>query len=146
MAHLDARASTRERWLAFAWVAAVCGCLLAATSASALSQRGHVFTSAFGAPGAGAGQVSEPGQLAVNETTGDVYVVDKGNSRIERFASDGTFISAWGFGVNKGGAAKTFEVCTSACQPGSGEGALKDPGAIAVDNSCRPSPQETSTW
>jgi hypothetical protein len=129
--------SRRARTCLLGVCALLCACLAWSASADALSQRGHVFTSAFGTLGEGDGQLSNPGQVAVNETTGDVYVVDRGNDRIDRFASDGAFISTWGFGVTDG--AQEFEVCTSGCKAGTGKGALQSPGAIAVDNSSGPS-------
>lgn len=107
-------------------------------TASALSQRGLVVGgTTIGSPGSGDGQLNEPGAVAVNEATGDIYVVDRGNNRIVRFGSNGQFISAWGFGVATG--AQTFEVCTSGCKAGTGKGALQSPGAIAVNNSPGPS-------
>jgi DNA-binding beta-propeller fold protein YncE len=57
------------------------------TSAPALAaeQRGHVFSFAFGGPGAGTGQFSHPSAVAVNSATGEVYVVDRENHRVEEF-------------------------------------------------------------
>jgi hypothetical protein len=57
------------------------------------------FQSSFGESGEGAGQFSRPAGVAVNHTTGDVYVVDRGNNRIQQFTKDGGFIRAWGFDV-----------------------------------------------
>ena len=53
--------------------------------ALALSQRGHAFSFSFGktTPAEG-GSLLHPGGVAVNESTGDVYVVDAGNNRVER--------------------------------------------------------------
>ncbi|HEX3735058.1 MAG TPA: hypothetical protein VHU86_07860 [Solirubrobacterales bacterium] len=48
-----------------------------------------------------------PGALAVNDATGDVYVVDRFNNRIEQFDSDYNFIRAWGVDTIPGGAAGT---------------------------------------
>jgi DNA-binding beta-propeller fold protein YncE len=104
--------------------------------AFALSQRGHVFGFAFAGGGSGAGQLSGPAGVAVSESTGDVYVVDSGNNRIERFAPEGKFIAAWGWGVKDG--ASEYQVCESACLPGiagPNKGQLRSPGSIAVDNS-----------
>jgi NHL repeat len=64
-----------------------------ALSTPALAKRQHVFASTFGTLGTGNGQFSEPKGVAINEASGDIYVVDSGNNRVERFASDGTFIS-----------------------------------------------------
>src|ERR1700685_4156232 len=58
----------------------------------------------FGAPGPGAGQLEGPEGVAVNDTTGDVYVADTGNDRIDEFEPDGAFVRAWGWGVDLGGA------------------------------------------
>ncbi len=109
---------------------------LPCASALALSQRGHVFQSSFGAPGAGTGELSDPAGVAVNEATGDVYVVDRANNRVERFGAKGEFIAVWGWGVKDG--KDEFEVCESGCQAGIagvGKGQLSAPEGVAVDNS-----------
>ena len=74
------------------------------------------------APG---GQVHEPAGIAVDQTTGDVYVADSGDNRIEEFDADGHFLRAWGWDVVKSGGAgdvseNAFEVCTVAadCKTG----------------------------
>lgn len=132
------RSRARQRRARLALATCLLSIVLAIWSvpALALSQRGHVFAQAFGEPGSAAGQLSEPAGVAVAEASGDVYVVDRGNNRIERFGPDGQFISAWGWGVKDG--AKEFEICESSCQPGipgSGKGQLDSPEAVAVDNS-----------
>ncbi len=104
--------------------------------AMALRHQGHEFTKSFAKKGSGDGELTAPSGIAVNEASGDIYVADKGNSRIERFNHEGVFLEAWGWGVADGKA--EFETCTSACQAGiSGEGEAQffEPGAIAVDNS-----------
>jgi len=58
--------------------------------APALAVRGHVFTGSFGSPGSGPGQLGEPAGIAINETTGDIYYLDKTNNRVEIFNSTGT--------------------------------------------------------
>jgi DNA-binding beta-propeller fold protein YncE len=64
-------------------------------STSALAARGHEFTGTFGeaCPGApcGPGQLKAPSAVAVNESTGDVYVLDEGDRRVERFSATGTY-------------------------------------------------------
>jgi DNA-binding beta-propeller fold protein YncE len=126
--------------MASVWVAA----LAWSAQALALSQRGHTFGSSFGEPGHGAGQLelggvykaAVPPGVAVNEATGDVYVADRGNHRIDVFGPDGKFLAAWGWGVADG--QEQYEVCTNACRAGlsgAGKGEFKEPGAIAVDNS-----------
>ncbi len=97
----------------------------------------------FGSPGSGAGQLSEPHGVAVNKTTGDVYVADTANHRVDEFDAHGNFILTFGQGVDQ----TTGEnICTAASGdmcgagiPGSGEGKLRRPFYIAVDNSGGPS-------
>jgi hypothetical protein len=96
----------------------------------------------IGEKGTGAGQLEEPAGVAVSDATtgpnvGDVYVVDKGNRRIDEFETDGAFIRAWGWEVD---GLPGFGTCTTitTCQAGtagSGAGQLDAPEAIAVDNS-----------
>ena len=123
-------------------------CVLAGSlvrwSAPAPATTVHVFSSSFG--GSGASALSSPSGVAVNDATEDVYVVDKGNNRVEQFSSLGTFSLMFGKEVNKTkveAAAPESEqnVCTAAsgdtCQAGiegSGVGQLDSPEAIAVDS------------
>lgn len=114
--------------------------VLCLTATPALGFRGHVFEKTFGAHGTGGGQLNEPQGVAVNESSGDVYVIDKGNNRVEQFSASGVFVAAWGWGVSDGAA--KYEICTSGCRvgiAGSGAGQLSSPTWIAVDNSRNPS-------
>ena len=43
------------------------------------------------------GGFNQPEGLAVHPTTGDVYVTDTFNHRMQRFTNDGEFVSAWGW-------------------------------------------------
>jgi hypothetical protein len=117
-------------------VAALVALLVFAPSAFAAPH--HSLTSSFGASGTGGSQfgAGSPTGAAINQATGDVYVADTANARVERFQADGTFVSAWGWGVADGTAAA--QVCTSSCQAGisgSGAGQLAAPAFVAVDNS-----------
>jgi hypothetical protein len=116
----------------------------------------HAFSTTFGSPGSGAGEVSllpmeqsveggvtvwkSPGSgLAVNTETGDLYVADTENHRIDQFSSTGTFIRAFGWEVDAEHPEAKLQECTAAtgCQAGSsGSGAGQLPRAIylAVDN------------
>jgi DNA-binding beta-propeller fold protein YncE/4-amino-4-deoxy-L-arabinose transferase-like glycosyltransferase len=49
----------------------------------------------WGQHGTGRGEFDRPEDVAVS-SAGDVYVVDTGNRRVQRFNSDGQFLSAWG--------------------------------------------------
>jgi hypothetical protein len=105
---------------------------------TALAANHHFYVSSFGSPGTAEAKFgsSSPNGAALNQTTGDLYVADTANARIERFASDGTFISTFGWGVSDGSSAA--QVCTSSCQagiPGSGAGQFTSPTFVAVDNS-----------
>lgn len=59
--------------------------LLGSASALAAGQRQHVFSFSFGALGTGAGQFFHPSGIAVSRSTGDVYVADRENGRLEEF-------------------------------------------------------------
>jgi hypothetical protein len=91
----------------------------------------------IGSPGEGAGQTKSPQGLATDFETGDLYVADQGNNRIDVFKADGTFLRAFGWGVDTG--ASELQVCTTAskCQAGiagAGAGQFSSPTWIAVDN------------
>ncbi len=70
---------------------------------------------AFGTSGTGNGQFKEPHGVAV-DSSGHVWVVDTGNSRVQEFTSEGAFVRAFG---------------TS----GSGSGQFSKPRGIAIDPS-----------
>jgi hypothetical protein len=103
-----------------------------------------VKTGTFASAGSGAGQVSEPQGVAVDQATGDVYVADRRNHRIDKFDAQGNFILTFGREVDQtsGG-----DVCTAAsgdtCQAGANvagdEGQILEPAYVAVDNSGGPS-------
>jgi len=91
--------------------------------------------SEFGSRGEGAGQFLEPNGIAVAQASGDVYVADTGNSRLDSFGPEGAFRYAVGWGVADGKA--EFEVCTAVCGPGlsgGGAGEFSFPNGVAVDN------------
>ena len=148
------RPGVRMRWVASAWgrrhtlglacvlrAAMACAAVTAALgvlsgSAVAYSQRGHAFGFSVGSRGSGPGKLLRPAAVAVDEVSADMYVVDAGNNRVERFGPAGEFVSAWGWGVADG--KEELEVCTASCKAGlAGEGAgeFDAPAGIAVDNS-----------
>jgi DNA-binding beta-propeller fold protein YncE len=71
------------------------------------------FLTQWGSAGAANGQFNGPFGVAV-DSSGNVYVTDSGNSRIQKFNSSGTFIIQWG-------------------THGSGNGQFDSPIGIAVD-------------
>jgi hypothetical protein len=107
------------------WYGLVSLCALTATllfaSAPAFAGKVHVLASTFGKEGSGSGEFKEPSGVAVNEValgfTGDVYVADTGNNRVQWFSSKGIELKGeFGGGETP---AKTFS----------------SPSAIAIDNS-----------
>ena len=74
----------------------------------------YSFLGTWGTLGSGLGQFSYPHGIAV-DTSGNVYVGDSLNNRIQKFDQGGTFISAWG-------------------TLGSGYGQFNWPGDVALDN------------
>jgi hypothetical protein len=132
------------------------------SNAAASKQAVDYFGTASGS-GEHGGEFSFPAGIAVNQTgagpadRGDIYVVDRRNNRIQRFAHDenGTpteryddtysFVAAWGADVvSPGGvgdvggeAAADYEVCTvaSQCKVGvasAGNGSLTGDGALSA--------------
>ena len=57
----------------------------------------------FGGTGTAGGLFNVPGGVAVNDTSGNVYVVDSGNNRVQELSAGGAFIRAWGLGVVSAG-------------------------------------------
>jgi sugar lactone lactonase YvrE len=88
-----------------------------------------------GIAGGGAGQLYNPSGVAT-DGSGNVYIADGANPRIDEFSSTGAFIRAWGWGVADG--ASHFETCTSTCRAGiggTGAGQLNAPDGVATDGS-----------
>ncbi len=121
---------------------------LSASSASALSK--HVFATSFA--GSGTNALSNPSDVDIDQSNGDVYVTDPAHFRIEKFDASGNFILMFGKGVD---ATTGGDVCTEAsgdvCQagakgsgPGAFDGEFESEGVqerlfLAVDNSGGPS-------
>jgi hypothetical protein len=85
-----------------------------------------------GLQGGNAGEYAQTRGVAVG-TDGNVYVADEGNNRVSVSTSMGTFVRAFGWGVN-GGAGP--EVCTATCSPGApggGAGQLSGPRDLTLD-------------
>jgi hypothetical protein len=98
--------------------------------------------SAFGSEGQGAGQFSEPRGIGVDQESGDVYIGDRENRRVDEFGPNGNFLLAWGWGVANG--ANELQACgpaasTSTCRAGiagegSGQFGEQSVVGVAVDN------------
>jgi phosphodiesterase/alkaline phosphatase D-like protein len=96
----------------------VLGGVLALASPPALASDSYpaVPNALFAAPGSGAGQLSGPLGVAIDESSGDVYVADAGNNRVEEFGPEGKYVAT----------------ITGAETPA---GSFSDPSGVAVDNS-----------
>jgi hypothetical protein len=102
---------------------------------SLLTLTASAAVSRFGSFGEGAGQIGAPFGAAIDQDSGDLYVVDGTNSRVSKFGPEGEFLLAWGWGVEDH--EELPEVCTSVCFAGiaaEGSGQFDFPGGIAVDN------------
>src|SRR4051812_11467904 len=58
---------------------------------NAIRGESHVFLKGWGSQGNGEGQLNNPTGIAV-DSFGNVYVLDTGNNRIQKFDSNGTYI------------------------------------------------------
>ena len=110
----------------------------------------HAFTGTFGSAGSTPADpypISEPTDVAVDQATGDVYVTDPGNHRVEKFDSSGHLLFMFGRNVNKtaieANRMSETNICPAAGHPsdecqtatgGESPGALEDPVWLAVDN------------
>src|SRR4051794_2878463 len=94
--------------LALVTSAALLVLLLAAGAAVAA----YEFQTAWGTAGAGAGQLNNPGLIAVGPD-GSVYIADTGNQRVQKFTSDGAFLATIG-------------------SAGAGQGQFNSPNSVAV--------------
>ncbi len=103
---------------------------LALSSAPALA-KSHVFSVSFGTAGAGNDDFNEPYGIAVNNTTGRVYVVDKGNNRVEYFGATGTYEGQFNGSEAPGGPFN--EPTAVAVDQSNGDVWVADKGNNAVD-------------
>lgn len=69
--------------------------LIVGSAPSALAAPGHVLGGSFGTSGTGPGTFSTPAGVTVAQATHDVFVADQNNGRVQRFTSDGTFLSSF---------------------------------------------------
>ncbi len=110
------------------------GATVAATAASkALAGVAPAYHLQFGKAGEAGGQFKGPAGDAI-DSSGNVWVADSANSRVQEFSASGTFIKAIGWGVSNGKAEP--ETCTSPCKAGiagSGAGQFSKPEAIAIN-------------
>ncbi len=90
----------------------------------------------FGGEGDESGQFQDPNGIAVEQESGDVYVVDSENRRVDKFGAGGEFLFAWGWGVADGHT-EALQRCTTSCFAGirgAGSGQFSESAGVAVDN------------
>jgi DNA-binding beta-propeller fold protein YncE len=105
-------------------------CSLIAT-ASALATTGHSYSAQFGTAGTAAGQFSAPAGVTVEQSSGDVYVTDQSNNRVEKFDAGGGFLLTF---TGEATPAGSFSSPASvAVDPTSGDVYVADAGNNAVD-------------
>ncbi|MGA2627554.1 MAG: 6-bladed beta-propeller [Candidatus Bathyarchaeia archaeon] len=80
-----------------------------------VAQTSNTFSFAFGSPGSGNGQFKNPHFITI-DSSGNIYLTDSDNARVEKFDRSGNYITQWG----------SF---------GSGNGQFNEPTGIAVDSS-----------
>jgi DNA-binding beta-propeller fold protein YncE len=79
-----------------AWKLFLVGWVLTASIvAAAPTQDSPVFVLKWGSLGSAPGQFRNPDQIA-SDASGNIYVADVGNNRIQKFSDNGTFITMWG--------------------------------------------------
>jgi hypothetical protein len=112
--------------------------ILALTAFLAVTAPAGATPAQFGSPGEGAGQIGvAPNGIGVDQQSGNVFVADTHNERVDSWTENGVFRMGWGEGVADGHEA--FEICEATCEAGlSGAvpgGFDENPEGVAVDNS-----------
>lgn len=107
-------APSSRRMLGFlAGITALLLVALLPASASATDYSPATPPSICTATGSAAGQCEELKSVAVDQSTGMIYVVDAANLRIDQFEPNGTFVRAFGWNVRADVSAGEPNVCTS---------------------------------
>jgi YD repeat-containing protein len=84
--------------------------------------------------GGEAGKTKEPLGVAVNRSSGNIYIGDSHNYRVDILNEKGEFTGAFGYGVSNG--EEKLQVCTTTCREGLSGGHVGEfnrGGAVAVD-------------
>ena len=55
----------------------------------------YSFIGKWGSKGSGDGQFASPSGIAI-DSSNDIFVLDTGNNRVQKFSNNGTFITKWG--------------------------------------------------
>ena len=121
---------------------AACALLAALALAPAASAAQPPLLRSFCATGSAGGQCVFPRGVAADPESGDVYVANQNNRRIEKFSAWGQFRRAWGWDVVAGNAEEGFEVCVAGADvckggltgAGAGEFGNLGPQGLALDS------------
>ncbi len=142
---MTSRLSVRGRGVGFLAIFLLTFAVLAVGAGPALAKDVHFFSSSFGEPcgvgevPCGPGKFSAPAGVAVNISTslteagaGDVYVVDSGDNRVERFSAMGAYLGQF----NGGGEFEVVEGGTTKHEMGTAAptGAFGETEWVAVDD------------
>src|ERR1700677_97673 len=103
----------------------VCGGAALLYGAPAQALEVHKLQSSFGSAGTAPGEFAGPAWMAVNDSTnaiaepaaGDVYVVDRGNNRVERFSATGKYLGQFNGSGTYEDVEEAVEVKTGAAAP-----------------------------
>jgi len=113
--------------------------LLFATMTNVGAVSAQTFLFKFGTFGTGEGQFNGGAFALSVDSSGNIYVADRDNNRIQKFDKDGNFLRMWGFGVRDG--KNEFQICTNSTKPcragiqGRGDGQFKVAIGVAADSS-----------
>jgi hypothetical protein len=129
---LSAGSSSHLRAVALC-VAVVAVAMLATAPASAFAITAKSVSGFFGSTGPGAGQMSNPRGVAVNQSSGNVYAVDGSNSRVVEFDSSGNFLRAFGQDVVSSGPDQANETQALTVAATSGSFTLSFGGATTAN-------------
>jgi hypothetical protein len=114
-------------------------CLLSLLTLAVFAPSAGATPAQFGSEGEGAGQLDEGRGAAVEQSSGDVYIADRNNNRVEEWSKEGEFLRAWGWRVDKEKPEEKLQTCTTitgclAGRAGAGAGQLNHPSGVAVDS------------
>lgn len=81
------------------------------------------------------GSLDSPQSVTVDGDTGNVYVSDRDNRRVNEYSAQGAFIRSFGWGVDATTAGDEYEVCPAAnrCTQGSAGGGVGQIGSINTE-------------
>ncbi|MGH2976423.1 MAG: NHL repeat-containing protein, partial [Solirubrobacterales bacterium] len=105
------------------------------------SKCGRAVASGGNLTAAGNGALDHPQSVAVDQGTGNVYVSDRGNRRVDEYDGEGNFIRAFGWDVAESGPDNTgteYEVCNEGeadvCKVGEGGSGVGQYGTGEPEN------------